>query len=66
MIDSLFTDFPAISIENIPDLVLAILERIEKAGFFAFIVGGCIRDLLCKKTVKDWDIAVSYTHLIIV
>ncbi len=59
MIDSLFTDFPAISIENIPDLVLAILERIEKAGFFAFIVGGCIRDLLCKKTVKDWDIVTD-------
>lgn len=59
MIDSLFTDFSAISIENIPDLVLAILERIEKAGFFAFIVGGCIRDLLCKKTVKDWDIVTD-------
>lgn len=36
-----------------------ILNKLHKAGFKAYLVGGCVRDLLLKKTPKDWDIATS-------
>jgi putative nucleotidyltransferase with HDIG domain len=36
-----------------------ILEKLHKAGFRAFFVGGAPRDLLLGKTPKDWDIATS-------
>lgn len=41
---------------KIPDDVLLILTKLEKLGFIAFLVGGCIRDLLLKRAVRDWDI----------
>jgi len=42
---------------TIPKQVKSILEKLEKAGFEAFVVGGCVRDLLRKEKPKDWDIA---------
>lgn len=36
-----------------------ILERLEKSGYEAFVVGGCVRDLLRGKTPEDWDITTS-------
>ena len=44
---------------NIPWYVQEILEKLEKAGFEAYIVGGCVRDLLLSKIVKDWDITTK-------
>lgn len=44
---------------KIPKEVKEILRNIEKAGFEAFVVGGCVRDLLLEKDPKDWDIATS-------
>lgn len=32
---------------------------LEKAGFEAFLVGGCVRDLLLNVSPKDWDIATN-------
>jgi len=43
----------------IPKEVKSILEKLKKAKFQAFIVGGCVRDLLRKATPEDWDIATS-------
>ena len=37
--------------------ILAILERLESNGFSAFIVGGCVRDMLLGIPPKDFDIA---------
>lgn len=36
-----------------------ILRRLERAGWEAFFVGGCVRDQLLGRTVHDWDIATS-------
>jgi tRNA nucleotidyltransferase (CCA-adding enzyme) len=36
-----------------------ILEILNKNGFEAFIVGGCVRDSLLKRSLKDWDITTS-------
>lgn len=39
--------------------ILAILERLESNGFSAFIVGGCVRDMLLGIPPKDFDIATD-------
>lgn len=46
-------------IRKIPSQVIEVLEKIEKAGFEAYIVGGCVRDLLCGKEPKDWDLTTN-------
>ncbi len=46
-------------IKKIPPQVIEVLEKLEKANFEAYIVGGCVRDLLMEKTPKDWDITTS-------
>ncbi|MEI6597124.1 MAG: hypothetical protein WCL13_02840, partial [bacterium] len=54
---------------KIPKYVKDIVEKLEQAGFEAFIVGGCVRDLLMppyakasedkEKIPKDWDITTN-------
>ncbi len=44
---------------TIPDDVLAVATTLEKAGFEAYLVGGCVRDLVIGKTPKDWDITTN-------
>lgn len=52
-------------IRKIPKQVIDILEKIEESGFEAYIVGGCVRDLLMGTVYgehvepKDWDITTS-------
>ncbi len=48
-------------LSKIPQSVLEVLEKIEKGGFEAYIVGGCVRDLLSKKEPNDWDCATNAT-----
>jgi poly(A) polymerase len=38
---------------------LKVLYRLREAGYEAFLVGGCVRDLLLGITPKDFDIATS-------
>ena len=44
---------------NIPDFADRIITRLEANGFEAFAVGGCVRDSICKKIPKDWDVCTS-------
>lgn len=44
---------------DIPKEVQNVAEVLEKAGFEAYLVGGCVRDLLLNKTPKDWDITTN-------
>lgn len=46
---------------TIPEPVEKILEGLDQAGFEAFLVGGCVRDLLLNKKPKDWDITTNAT-----
>ena len=46
---------------QIPPEVLKISETLQKAGFEAWIVGGCVRDLLLKRKPNDWDITTNAT-----
>jgi len=44
---------------QIPKEVSRITETLAKAGFEAWIVGGCVRDLLLGRKPKDWDITTN-------
>lgn len=44
---------------RIPPSVFRILETLERGGFEAYLVGGCVRDLLSGRTPADWDVATS-------
>lgn len=46
---------------DIPSEVKIVTEGLEAAGFEAYIVGGCVRDLLTGKTPKDWDVTTNAT-----
>jgi tRNA nucleotidyltransferase (CCA-adding enzyme) len=46
-------------ITKIPQPVLSTLKTLQKAGFEAFIVGGCVRDLILDRQPKDWDITTN-------
>lgn len=43
----------------LPEEVKKILSVLEYKGFKAYIVGGCVRDILMKKAPHDYDIATS-------
>lgn len=44
---------------SVPQEVLEVHSRLRAAGFEAYLVGGCVRDLLLGRTPKDWDITTS-------
>ena len=44
---------------EIPKEVVFILKELRKKRFEAYIVGGCVRDLLRKAEPEDWDIATN-------
>jgi len=44
---------------KIPEYLENIIEKMEAAGFEAWIVGGCVRDLLMDKTPNDWDLTTN-------
>lgn len=46
-------------IKKIPKEVLNEINKLEKAGFEAYLVGGCVRDLVLENKPKDWDIATN-------
>lgn len=48
-----------ISPVRIPDEVKSVAETLEKAGFEAYLVGGCVRDLLRDTEPKDWDLTTN-------
>src|SRR3989344_9047 len=44
---------------SIPKEVVETAEKLEKAGFEAYLVGGCVRDLVLGRKPKDWDLTTS-------
>lgn len=48
-------------VEKIPEPVLTLLQGLRKAGYEAYPVGGCVRDLLRGELPRDWDVASSAT-----
>ncbi len=48
-------------IQNIPKEVLSVEATLREKGFEAYLVGGCVRDLIIGKEPKDWDITTNAT-----
>ncbi len=44
---------------RLPEGAERILLKLQKAGYEAFIVGGCVRDALLHRSPEDWDITTS-------
>lgn len=48
-----------IKADNICQRSFGIIKKLQKAGHEAYLVGGCVRDLLLDREPKDFDIATS-------
>lgn len=46
---------------TIPNTVTQITSKLADAGFEAYLVGGCVRDLILNRTPRDWDVATEAT-----
>lgn len=46
---------------NIPWEIRGVTGALEKGGFEAYLVGGCVRDLLLGRLPKDWDVTTNAT-----
>lgn len=44
---------------SIPDHALTVVEKLERYGYEAYVVGGCVRDSLLGRTPKDWDVCTD-------
>lgn len=43
----------------VPSEIKNITETLQEAGFEAYLVGGCVRDVLLGKEPKDWDVTTN-------
>ena len=45
--------------QKIPQEIIDIAQKLYQNGFEAYLVGGCVRDLLLDISPKDWDITTN-------
>jgi len=50
-----------IAADDISPNAIEVLEDLQAAGFDAYLVGGCLRDLLCQRQPKDFDVVTNAT-----
>lgn len=48
-----------INSETVPQFVSYVTQTLQQAGFEAYLVGGCVRDMILGKEPKDWDITTN-------
>lgn len=44
---------------SVPEEVVAVSKTLAEAGFEAYLVGGCVRDMVLVREPKDWDVATD-------
>ncbi len=44
---------------NLPEGAASLISKLEKSGFQAYVVGGCVRDSLLDIAPRDWDICTD-------
>jgi tRNA nucleotidyltransferase (CCA-adding enzyme) len=44
---------------SVPKEVTEVVKALAEAGFEAYLVGGCVRDLLLGRAPKDWDVTTN-------
>jgi poly(A) polymerase len=47
--------------KKISKFAISIIEDLKKNNYQGYLVGGCVRDLLCSLEPKDFDIATNAT-----
>ncbi len=47
--------------QHIPQEIYTIYQTLHQKGFEVYFVGGCVRDILLNKPVKDWDMTTNAT-----
>jgi len=52
---------PQNGLPALPQGVLELIARLERAGHPAYAVGGCVRDGLLGRPARDWDIGTAAT-----
>lgn len=45
--------------DGVPEEIVAVSKTLAEAGFEAYLVGGCVRDMLLGREPKDWDVATN-------
>ncbi len=50
-----------INLNEIPNYAMRVVSTLQKHHFEAYLVGGCIRDLLLGKKPKDFDVSTNAT-----
>src|SRR5438128_2655822 len=48
-------------LHKIPLYILDVKKTFQEAGFEIYLVGGCVRDMLLDREVKDWDFTTNAT-----
>ena len=46
---------------KLPPIVDEVFDKLTKAGFQAFLVGGSVRDLILARSTHDWDFTTNAT-----
>jgi len=49
----------SVELREIPDEVRALCKQLKARGHEAYVVGGCVRDLLLGKNASDWDVTTD-------
>jgi poly(A) polymerase/tRNA nucleotidyltransferase (CCA-adding enzyme) len=44
---------------RVPKEVRSVSSTLREAGYEAYLVGGCVRDLILERTPKDWDVTTN-------
>jgi poly(A) polymerase/tRNA nucleotidyltransferase (CCA-adding enzyme) len=44
---------------RIPSEVRIVSQKLREAGYEAYLVGGCVRDMLLERAPKDWDVTTN-------
>ena len=44
---------------TIPEEVINVVKTLKNKGFEAFLIGGCVRDILLERKPKDWDVTTN-------
>ncbi len=46
---------------DIPQNILSVYKTLTDSGFSTYLVGGCVRNMLLGKPIKDWDLTTKAT-----
>jgi len=46
---------------DIPTEVINVVDTLKNKGFEAYLIGGCVRDILIGRKPKDWDVTTNAT-----